>query len=179
MREHIRAAKLCWKTLWKIMCCIQWHAQITNRRRNPQWNSLRLYQASGSPFLNHSWKMNSHDRIYIAAPAVVSLAGCTAMLSITSYKFQLSPSSDKITHTHTYAHVSGAIHTQSTRQQEFFVSNKIILSLNLISTTSTVDKLHSCVIKADLAWFTRYGQDKINMIRLDKYWGQYFWRLGN
>ena len=160
-------------------CAHSVYQRDTNRRRNPQWSSLRLYQASGSPFLNHSWKMNSHDRIYIAASAVVSLAGCTAMLSITSYKFQLSPWSDKITHTHSRPHVSRAIHTQSRRQQEFSVSNKIIPSLNLISTTSTVDKLHSSVIKADLAWFTRYGQDKINMIRLDKYWGQYFWRLGN
>lgn len=103
------------------------------------------------PILNYSWKMNSHDRIYIAAPAVVSLGGCTAMLSITSYKFQLSPSSDKITHTHISPHVSMAIRTQSGRQQKFSDSNKIILSLNLISTTSTVDKLHSSVIKADLA----------------------------
>lgn len=42
--------------------------------------------------------MNSHDRIYIAAPAVVSLAVCMAALSITSYKSQWSPLSDKSAH---------------------------------------------------------------------------------
>lgn len=115
---------------------------------------IRQFSLSSShwlPILNYLWKMNSYDRIYIAAPAVVSLAACTAMLSITSYKFQLSPSTDKITHTRISPHVSMAIRAQSGRQQKSSDSNEIILPLNLISTTSTVDKLHSSVIKADLA----------------------------
>lgn len=95
--------------------------------------------------------MNGHDRTYIAASAVVTYAGCTAMLSITSYKFQLSSSSDKITHAPTPTCQRSNTHTQSRRQQKFCDSNKIILSLNLISSTSTVDKLHSSVIKAYLA----------------------------
>lgn len=95
--------------------------------------------------------MNSHDGIHIAAPAAVGLAGCAAVLSITSYKFQLSPSSDKITPAD--AHMSAWQYTHKATKKEKTVgdSSKIILSLKLISTTSTVDKLCSHVIKADLA----------------------------
>lgn len=61
--------------------------------------------------------MNSHDGIYyIAVPAAVSSAVCTAVLSITAYKFQLPSSSDKITHT--YAHRSVQQYTNRTRGNE-------------------------------------------------------------
>lgn len=135
-----------------VLVCM-WFSSVKNRR-NPRCSSISLCQTDSTVLsshwlliLNHLWKMSSHDRIYIAAPAVVSLAGCTAMLSITSYKFQLSPSSDKITHAPTCQHSNAHIKEEATMSD----NNKIILSLNLISTTSTVDKLHSSVIKADLA----------------------------
>lgn len=46
-----------------------------------------------------------------------------------------------------------------------------MLPLDLISTRSIVDKLHCAVINADLAWSTSYGQDKINMIRVNIFEG--------
>lgn len=113
--------------------------------------------------------MNGHDRIYIAAPPVVSSAGCTAMLSITSYKFQLSSLSDKITHTHAHTQASARrwSHKVGRRARERKQARKKseILPLNLIYSQSSQDKLHSGVIKADLAWFTRHGRDTISVIR--------------
>lgn len=103
---------------------------------------------------------------------------CCCQLSVTSYKFQLSPSSDKITHAHTPTCQHSNIRAQGREAtKKFSDSNKNnpVLESNLYYL-----KLHSGVINADLARCTRYRRDEINMIGPDKYWGQYLlkaWKL--
>lgn len=75
----------------------QWYSQVQQPHRDSDRSST-VPLGHRLPILNHSMKMNSHNRIYtLAVAAIVSFAACTATLSVTSYKFQLSSSSDKIT----------------------------------------------------------------------------------
>lgn len=70
-------------------------------------------------------------------------------------------------HTHALTHrrQRSSGHTQSGQTGVRKRKKSEILPLSLIYSRPTQDKLHSGVIRADLAWFTRYGRDRISMIR--------------
>lgn len=148
--------------------CCNLNGRFQKCSRQPHIFPTSAPNSCCSPTLSCSKEMNGHDRIYIAAPPVVSSAGCTAMLSITSYKFQLSSLSDKITHTSVSTAVvaqSGQAGGREKERKQASKKKSEILPLKLIYSKSTQDKPHSGVIKADLAWFTRYRRDRISVIR--------------
>lgn len=102
------------------------------------------------PFYTTRWKwtaMIGHILLLLLLSVSLDVQPCYLLPPINSNYLPRQIRS----HMHMHPHGSVATHTRCRRQQNFCNSNKIILPLNLISTTSTVDKLHSSVIKADLA----------------------------
>lgn len=154
-----------------MRCCCKCYdhtcmwCSVRRAKQQLQYQILCDHPATAS--INHSWKwaaMIWHPLLHLLLSAAERLQPCYLLPPINSNHLL-----HQITHTHTHR----------TGGNKKCVSTKIIPSLNVISSAWAADKLHSSVIKADLEWFTCCGQDKINMIRSDKYWGWYFWRLGN